>query len=57
MWLINECWSRDFNYAEYVSWHEVYATDGLPMATELGYVKACTDLDNEVMNYEMVGDV
>ena len=57
MWLINECWYRDYNYAEYVSWHEIYAagTD-LDMVTELVYVKACADLDDELNTFLDLGD-
>lgn len=56
MWIVDECWSRGFNYAEYVSWYEIYAigTD-LDMLAELEYVKACADLDDEFNTFLDLG--
>ena len=57
MWIVDGCWSRGFNYAEYVSWYEIYATGtDLGMVTELEYVKACADLDDEVKAYADLDD-
>ena len=56
MWLLDECWSRGFNYDEYVSWYEIYATGtDLGMVPELEYVKACADLDDAFKDFAGLG--